>query len=86
MPKTQAESFPLIAAIDLGSNSFHMVLAKPDQTEIRPLERLEPGQPLERERRLVATAERRPDLLDAASLTPEERALLLRLARRGESS
>lgn len=40
MPKTQAESFPLIAAIDLGSNSFHMVLAKPDRTEIRPLERL----------------------------------------------
>ncbi|MBU3055009.1 exopolyphosphatase [Pseudomonas indica] len=39
MPKA-AENFPLIAAIDLGSNSFHMVLAKPDQSEIRILERL----------------------------------------------
>ena len=39
-----------------------------------------------RERRLIATAERRPDLLDAESITAEERALLLRLARRGESS
>ena len=39
-----------------------------------------------RERRLVATAERRPDLLDAESITAEEKALLLRLARRGESS
>lgn len=40
MPKTPAENFPLIAAIDLGSNSFHMVVAKPDQGEIRLLERL----------------------------------------------
>lgn len=32
--------FPLIAAIDLGSNSFHMVLAKTDQREIRILERI----------------------------------------------
>jgi len=39
-----------------------------------------------RERRLVATAEKRPDLLDPGSLSAEERALLLRLARRGESS
>jgi len=39
-----------------------------------------------RERRLIATAERRPDLLDAERITAEERALLLRLARRGESS
>ena len=39
-----------------------------------------------RERRLIATAERRPDLLDAESITAEEKALLLRLARRGESS
>ncbi|MBU1329891.1 MAG: exopolyphosphatase [Gammaproteobacteria bacterium] len=38
MPHTQ--SFPLIAAIDLGSNSFHMVLAKADHAEIRILERL----------------------------------------------
>lgn len=34
------EQFPLIAAIDLGSNSFHMVLARVDQGEIRILERL----------------------------------------------
>lgn len=40
MPYTSAESFPLIAAIDLGSNSFHMVLAKADHGEIRILERL----------------------------------------------
>ncbi len=40
MPHTPAVSFPLIAAIDLGSNSFHMVLAKTDQGEIRILERL----------------------------------------------
>lgn len=30
----------LIAAIDLGSNSFHMIVARLDQGEIRPLERL----------------------------------------------
>ncbi|WP_263143903.1 exopolyphosphatase [Pseudomonas sp. RIT-PI-AD] len=40
MPHTPAESFPLIAAIDLGSNSFHMVVAKADHGEIRILERL----------------------------------------------
>lgn len=34
------EQFPLIAAIDLGSNSFHMVLARVEQGEIRILERL----------------------------------------------
>ena len=34
-----AKQFPLIAAIDLGSNSFHMVLAKADHSEIRILER-----------------------------------------------
>ncbi|SFB42988.1 exopolyphosphatase [Azotobacter beijerinckii] len=39
MPQKLAESFPFIAAIDLGSNSFHMVLAKADRTEIRLLER-----------------------------------------------
>ena len=39
MPTT-AKQFPLIAAIDLGSNSFHMVLAKADHGEIRILERL----------------------------------------------
>lgn len=40
MPENSNESYPLIAAIDLGSNSFHMVLAKADHGEIRILERL----------------------------------------------
>jgi exopolyphosphatase/guanosine-5'-triphosphate,3'-diphosphate pyrophosphatase len=40
MPSKLPETFPLIAAIDLGSNSFHMVLAKADHGEIRILERL----------------------------------------------
>ncbi|MBB4818139.1 exopolyphosphatase/guanosine-5'-triphosphate,3'-diphosphate pyrophosphatase [Pseudomonas alcaligenes] len=41
MPSTRrAETPSLIAAIDLGSNSFHMVLAKADHGEIRILERL----------------------------------------------
>lgn len=40
MLHTPAENFPLIAAIDLGSNSFHMILARIDQGEIRVLERL----------------------------------------------
>lgn len=40
MPHTPAKTFPLIAALDLGSNSFHMVLAKADHGEIRILERL----------------------------------------------
>lgn len=38
-----------------------------------------------RERRLVSTAVRRPDLLEKARLSDEEKAFLLRLARRGES-
>ncbi|WP_252271933.1 exopolyphosphatase [Pseudomonas subflava] len=37
---TSTKQFPLIAAIDLGSNSFHIVLAKADHGEIRILERL----------------------------------------------
>jgi exopolyphosphatase/guanosine-5'-triphosphate,3'-diphosphate pyrophosphatase len=40
MSAPNAESFPLIAAIDLGSNSFHMVLAKAEQGEIRIVDRL----------------------------------------------
>ncbi len=40
MPYTPAQSFPLIAAIDIGSNSIHMVLARVDQGEIRLVERL----------------------------------------------
>ena len=34
------DSQPLVAAIDLGSNSFHMIVARMDQGEIRPVERL----------------------------------------------
>ena len=33
-------SQPLVAAVDLGSNSFHMIVARVDQGEIRPVERL----------------------------------------------
>lgn len=40
MPHSQAPLFPLIAAIDLGSNSFHMLLAKVEDRDIRILERL----------------------------------------------
>ncbi|WP_313516288.1 exopolyphosphatase [Pseudomonas sp.] len=40
MSSAPDKNFPLIAAIDLGSNSFHMVLAKADRGEIRILERL----------------------------------------------
>lgn len=40
MPYRAQQSFPLIAAIDLGSNSFHIILAKTEQNEIRILERL----------------------------------------------
>ncbi|MEG1079946.1 MAG: exopolyphosphatase, partial [Pseudomonas sp.] len=40
MPQTTAKNLSLIAAIDLGSNSFHMVVAKAHHSEIRILERL----------------------------------------------
>ena len=40
MTPDSANSPTLIAAIDLGSNSFHMILAREDQGEIRVLERL----------------------------------------------
>ncbi|MDO7925765.1 exopolyphosphatase [Pseudomonas sp. KFB-139] len=40
MPHSKAKNLSLIAAIDLGSNSFHMVVAKANQGEIRILERL----------------------------------------------
>lgn len=36
----EINSQPLVAAIDLGSNSFHMIVARVDQGEIRPVERL----------------------------------------------
>ncbi|WP_067515787.1 exopolyphosphatase [Endozoicomonas ascidiicola] len=36
----QQGSTPLVAAIDLGSNSFHLIVARVDQGEIRPVERL----------------------------------------------
>ncbi|WP_257266536.1 Ppx/GppA phosphatase family protein [Endozoicomonas sp. ONNA2] len=38
--RKQSGSLPLVAAIDLGSNSFHMIVARVDQGEIRPVERL----------------------------------------------
>ncbi|MCK5892947.1 MAG: exopolyphosphatase [Endozoicomonadaceae bacterium] len=37
---TDAESLPLVVAIDLGSNSFHMLLARQDHNEIRPVKHL----------------------------------------------
>ncbi|SDT89467.1 exopolyphosphatase [Halopseudomonas salegens] len=40
MTQKTPQDHPLIAAIDLGSNSFHMVLARVEQGEIRLLERL----------------------------------------------
>ena len=40
MAQTELADFPLVATIDLGSNSFHMVLARVDHGEIRILERL----------------------------------------------
>ncbi len=41
MPQKPAEAFPLIAALDLGSNSFHLCLAKANiHGEVRILERL----------------------------------------------
>jgi exopolyphosphatase/guanosine-5'-triphosphate,3'-diphosphate pyrophosphatase len=39
MPHSKAKNLSLIAAIDLGSNSFHMVVAKTHVDEIRILER-----------------------------------------------
>lgn len=40
MPHYGHQDYPQIAAIDLGSNSFHMILAKPLGTEIRILDRI----------------------------------------------
>lgn len=40
MAQTEHTDLPLVATIDLGSNSFHMVLARVDHGEIRILERL----------------------------------------------
>ncbi|MHB0766426.1 exopolyphosphatase [Stutzerimonas sp. NM35] len=40
MRQPAAEPFPLIAGLDLGSNSFHMVLARISNGEVRILERL----------------------------------------------
>lgn len=40
MPNSASQDFPRIAAIDIGSNSIHMVLARVDQGEIRLQERL----------------------------------------------
>ena len=38
--RKEVDSQSLVAAIDLGSNSFHMIVARVDQGEIRPVERL----------------------------------------------
>ncbi|MGI9273670.1 MAG: exopolyphosphatase [Endozoicomonas sp.] len=38
--RNESASQPLVAAIDLGSNSFHMIVARVEQGEIRPVERL----------------------------------------------
>ena len=38
--RNNLDSQPLVAAIDLGSNSFHMIVVRVDQGEIRPVERL----------------------------------------------
>lgn len=40
MPNSTPKHFPLIAAIDLGSNSFHIVLAETQQREIRIIKRI----------------------------------------------
>lgn len=40
MALNEQVDFPLVATIDLGSNSFHMVLARVDHGEVRILERL----------------------------------------------
>ncbi|MGB1270638.1 MAG: exopolyphosphatase [Endozoicomonas sp.] len=36
----ESVGLPLVVAIDLGSNSFHMIVARVEQGEIRPVERL----------------------------------------------
>lgn len=36
----QTDNAPLIAAIDLGSNSFHLIVAREDHGELRPVERI----------------------------------------------
>ena len=38
--REDVDSLPLVAAIDLGSNSFHMIVARVEHGEIRPVERL----------------------------------------------
>ncbi len=40
MPQSSESGFSRVAAIDLGSNSFHIVVAKVDHGEVRPMERL----------------------------------------------
>src|SRR5690554_5331975 len=40
MAQKEQVDLPLVATIDLGSNSFHMVLARVDHGEVRILERL----------------------------------------------
>ena len=38
--QNETDGQPLVAAIDLGSNSFHMIVARVEQGEIRPVDRL----------------------------------------------
>lgn len=62
MRKTAPESYPLIAALDLGSNSFHMVLARTNNGEMRILERL--GEKVQ----LAAGIDETTRLLDEAAM------------------
>ena len=40
MDESQNSSEPLLAAIDLGSNSFHLMIAKSEFGELRPVQAL----------------------------------------------
>jgi exopolyphosphatase/guanosine-5'-triphosphate,3'-diphosphate pyrophosphatase len=72
MPHTTAKNLSLIAAIDLGSNSFHMVVAKAHHTEIRILERLgekvQLAAGIDEERKLSEAMQRGLDCLKRAQL------------------
>lgn len=63
MPAHKKNSRPVIAAIDLGSNSFHLVIARPAQGRLQVLdhlrERVQLGAGLDRNDRLTKTAQAR---------------------------
>ena len=42
MPETHTSPEDLLAAIDLGSNSFHLIIAKSEFGELRPVHALSP--------------------------------------------